>query len=138
MKFLLDTNIISEVMRPQPNPMVMKQLELNSIFSCTSATVWLELWHGIHSMQDSPRKESLAKYMSLLADDGFEVLPFCQESAEWLAKERVRLKAKGIIATKYDSEIAAVAVVNQLTLVTNNTKDFQVFDDLSLTSWHEG
>lgn len=137
MKFLLDTNIISEVMRPQPNPLVIKQLELNSIFSCTSATVWLELWHGIHSMQDGQRKQGLIEYMNLLADDGLGVLPFCQNSAEWLAKERVRLKAKGIIAAKYDSEIAAVAVVNQLTLVTNNTRDFEIFDGLVMVNWHQ-
>jgi len=43
-----------------------------------------------------------------------------------LLKERAKLKRKGIIVSKYDSEIAAVAYVNQLTLVTQNTNDFAV------------
>ena len=72
-QYLLDTNIISEPMKPRPNPNVMKQLELNSIFSCTSATVWMELWHGIHQMPGGKRKRGLTDYVQLLVDDGFEV-----------------------------------------------------------------
>lgn len=136
MKFLLDTNVISEPMKPQPNPNVLKQLELNSIFSCTSATVWLELWHGIHQMDEGNRKSGLIEYLQLLIDDGFEILPFCHASAEWLAKERVTLSKAGITVTKYDSEIAAVAVANELTVVTNNTRDFLIFDDLEVVNWH--
>ena len=120
----------------EPNPNVMKQLGLNSIFSCTSATVWMALWHGIHQMPEGKRKRELIDYVQLLVEDGFEVLPFCQASAEWLAKERVVLSQKGVTVTKYDCEIAAVGVVNQLTLVTNNTSDFLIFDDLEVVCWH--
>ena len=72
----------------------------------------------------------------VLVEDGFEVLPFCKASAEWLAKERVVLSQKGVTAIKYDCEITAVGVVNQITLVTNNTSDFLIIDDLEVVCWH--
>lgn len=137
MKYLLDTNIISEPMKQNPEIKMMSKLALGSIFSCTSSTVWHELWHGVHLLQNTKRKNELASYLNRLADDGFSILPFCQQSAEWLAKERVRLKKEGLIPSKYDSEIAAVAYVNQLTVVTRNVDDFAVFDGLRVENWFE-
>lgn len=136
-KYLLDTNIISEPMKLQANARIMNRLALDSIFSCTSATVWHELWHGVKLLNDGMRKSELESYLNLLIDDGFTILPYCQDAAEWLADERVRLKSEGIIPSKYDSEIAAVASVNQLTLVTRNTDDFSFFHDLSVENWFD-
>lgn len=135
MKYLLDTNIISEPMKLEPNSEVMNRLALDSIFSCTSATVWHELWHGVKLLDKGKRRNELESYLNLLCDDDFSILPFCQAAAEWLAEERVRLKAKGIKSAKYDSEIAAVASVNQLVVVTRNTDDFVIFDDLLVENW---
>ena len=109
MRYLLDTNIISEPMKQKANKEMMNKLALNSILSCTSATVWHELWHGVRLVDDSKRKDELASYLDFLSEDDFEVLPFCKQAAEWLAEERVRLKKQGILPAKYDSEIAAVA-----------------------------
>lgn len=135
MRYLLDTNIISEPTRIQCNQKVIQQLELNTIFSCTSATVWTELWYGVHLLEQGKRKQELSNYLTTLAEGGFSVLPFCQNAAEWLANEKARLKKRGIISSKYDNEIAAVAVVNNLTLVTRNTDDFAIFDELKLENW---
>jgi tRNA(fMet)-specific endonuclease VapC len=136
-KYLLDTNIISEPMKLQANIGVMNSLALDSIFSCTSATVWHELWHGVKLLNDGSRKNELESYLNLLLDDGFTVFPYCQKAAEWLAEERVRLKAEGITPSKYDSEIAAVAAVNQLIIVTRNTDDFSLFHGLSVENWFD-
>jgi|GEM_PF-32566 len=137
MKYLLDTNIISEPMKSEANTGVMNRLALDSIFSCTSSTVWHELWYGVKLLDDGKRRNSLYSYLNLIIEDGFTVLPFCQNAAEWLADERVRLKAKGIVPAKYDSEIAAVASVNQLIVVTRNTEDFSVFNDLEIENWFD-
>jgi len=136
-KYLLDTNIISEPMKLQADARIMNRLALDSIFSCTSATVWHELWHGVKLLNDGMRKSELESYLNLLIDDGFTILPYCQEAAEWLADERVRLKSEGIIPPKYDSEIAAVASVNKLTLVTRNINDFSFFHGLSVENWFD-
>ncbi|VAX09434.1 hypothetical protein MNBD_GAMMA26-132 [hydrothermal vent metagenome] len=135
MKYLLDTNIISEPMKPGANKLVMNKLALNSIFSCTSATVWHELWHGVKLLDNGKRKDEIASYLDLLNKDGFMILPFCRKSAEWLAGERVRLQAKGITPAKYDSEIAAVSNVNRLVLVTRNVDDFSIYDGLVVENW---
>ena len=135
MKYLLDANIISEPTKRQPDPDVTGRLQLDSIFSCTSATVWHELWHGIHLLDNGQRKHELSAYLEMLRDDGFSVVPFDLKAAEWLATERVRLKHLGLTPAKYDSEIAAVAVVNQLIVVTRNTKDFAMFEGIRLENW---
>ncbi len=124
-------------MKLQADARIMNRLALDSIFSCTSATVWHELWHGVKLLNDGMRKSELESYLNLLIDDGFTILPYCQESAEWLADERVRLKSEGIIPPKYDSEIAAVASVNKLTLVTRNINDFSFFHGLSVENWFD-
>ena len=124
-------------MKLQANARLMNRLALDSIFSCTSATVWHELWHGVKLLNDGMRKSELESYLNLLIDDGFTILPYCQEAAEWLADERVRLKSEGIIPPKYDSEIAAVASVNKLTLVTRNINDFSFFHGLSVENWFD-
>jgi tRNA(fMet)-specific endonuclease VapC len=135
MRYLLDTNIISEQTKRVPDSNVMKRLELDSIFAVTAATVWHELWYGVHCYQEGERKQQLTSYLELLTEDGLVILPFCQDAAEWLAAERARLKRQGLIPTQYDSEIAAVAAVNNLILVTRNTDDFVMFDDLRVENW---
>ena len=124
-------------MKSEADTGVMSRLALDSIFSCTSATVWHELWYGVKLLNDGKRKNELESYLNLLIDDGFTVMPFCQKAAEWLAEERVRLKVKGIEPAKYDSEIAAVASVNQLVVVTRNTDDFLIFNDLEIENWFD-
>lgn len=121
-------------MKLQANYRVMDRLALDSIFSCTSATVWHELWYGIKLLENSKRINELESYLNLLREDDFSILPFCKNTAEWLAEERVRLKSKGIIPAKYDSEIAAVASVNQLVVVTRNTEDF---NGLRVENWFD-
>lgn len=124
-------------MKSGSNSRVMDRLALDSIFSCTSATVWHELWHGVKLLRNSQRRNELESYLNLLSDDDFSILPFCKKAAEWLAEERICLKNKGIIPAKYDSEIAAVVSVNQLVVVTRNMDDFVVFNDLLVENWFD-
>jgi tRNA(fMet)-specific endonuclease VapC len=55
----------------------------------------------------------------------------------WYAKERVRLQTLGKPYAYADGEIAAIAVSQNLTLVTRNTKDFMHFQALILENWFE-
>lgn len=102
MRYLLDTNIISEQTKRLPDMNVIHRLELDSIFAVTSATVWHELWRGVHLYPEGERKNQLASYLNVLIEDGLVVLPFCRDAAEWLAAERVRLKKLGLIPPQYD------------------------------------
>ena len=124
-------------MKPEANAGVLNRLASDSIFSCTSATVWHELWYGVKLLNDGKRKIELESYLNILSEDDFIVLPFCQKAAEWLAEERARLNAKGITPATYGSEIAAAASVNQLIIVTRNTDDFLIFNDLTVINWFD-
>lgn len=137
MRYLLDTNVISELTKRQPNQSVLDQWDLNGVFSCTSATVWLELWYGIRLMPEGKRQQELFAAMELLQANEFNVLSFCRDAAEWLAQENVRLRSQGIAVHRSDSEIAAVAAVHNLTLVTRNVDDFCMFSDIRIENWFE-
>ncbi len=63
------------------------------------------------------------------------VLPYDQMAAEWHAAERARLGAVGLTPPFVDGQIAAVAHVNDLTLVTANTRDFAHFEGLRIEDW---
>lgn len=66
------------------------------------------------------------------------VLSYDAQAARWHAAERARLEAVGKPAPAVDSQLAAIAVVNGLTLVTRNLRDFASFTDLHSVSWHAG
>ncbi len=73
--------------------------------------------------------------MRALADSDLKVLPYDKRAAEWHALARARLQRAGATPPSADAQIAAVAVVNNLVLVTHNIRDFRRFEGLSLVDW---
>lgn len=63
------------------------------------------------------------------------VLPYDLAAATWLASERARLVTQGQTPAYADGQIAAIAFVNNLILVTNNVSDFANFQNLQLENW---
>jgi len=136
-KYLLDTNILSEPVRQQPNDKVMQRfLEYDGQY-VTAAVVWHELQYGCELLPDSKRKSQLQTYLLTLQNSGLIILPYDQVAAEWFATHRALLKKRGKMAAYADGEIAAIAAVNNLTLVTRNTDDFQGYNNLILDNWFE-
>jgi len=62
-------------------------------------------------------------------------LPYDTATVEWFARERARLVAIGKTPAYADGQIAAVAQVNNLIVVTNNVKDYTDFQHLQLKNW---
>jgi tRNA(fMet)-specific endonuclease VapC len=62
-------------------------------------------------------------------------LAYDARAAEWHARERVRLEAAGRPMPYADGQIAAIAMVNGLTLVTANVRDFRRVDGLRVEDW---
>lgn len=63
------------------------------------------------------------------------ILPYDAAAAEWHADERVRLEKAGTPRPFIDGQVAAIARVNGLVLVTANVKDFRFFDALTVEDW---
>lgn len=63
------------------------------------------------------------------------VLPFDTEAATWQANERARLRRLGQPPAYADSQIAAIAAINGLVLVTRNLDDFRAFEGLTMENW---
>jgi tRNA(fMet)-specific endonuclease VapC len=85
----------------------------------------------------SKRKSQLQTYLLTLQNSGLTILPYDQVAAEWFAIHRALLKKHGKMAAYADGEIAAIAAVNNLTLVTRNTDDFYSYNNLVLDNWFE-
>jgi tRNA(fMet)-specific endonuclease VapC len=88
MRFLLDSNILSEPVKPQPNANVMAALAEHIGEYCTCVTVWHELIYGIELLDKSKKKDALRAYIESLERGGLRVLPYEAPAARWLAKER--------------------------------------------------
>ncbi len=135
--YLLDTNILSEPARAKPDENVLKQLAGHDGEFATAAIVWHELVYGCELLAASKRKKQLQSYLAMLLANGLIILPFDQATAGWYGKERARLQRQGLTCAYADGEIAAIAITQQLTLVTRNTQDFENFQDLALENWFE-
>ena len=135
MKYLLDTNIISEPLKPQPSDSIMRRLDEHEGDMAISALVWHELRFGCARLKPSQKRDAIERYLEQVILANFPVLEYDQKAAEWHAIERARLEAVGRTPPFPDGQIAAIACVRSLILVTLNMSDFQAFDGLQVQSW---
>lgn len=132
--YLLDTNSISEPIKEIPNENVVEKVySFSEQIAISSLTVY-EMMRGVYLLPESKRRVKLLDYnQSVLAK--FSILSYTKEAADWHSQQAARLQAIGKFAPFIDAQIAAVAKVNNLILVTRNTDDFKYFDDLKLENW---
>jgi tRNA(fMet)-specific endonuclease VapC len=135
LRFLLDTNILSEPLRARPDRAVMEKLKQHDNEICTAALVWHELRYGMVRLADGARKTMIEKYLDDVVGPTLPLLPYDANAAAWHADERARLEKIGRTPPFVDGMIAAVAAVNGLALVTHNTADYESFHGLDLLTW---
>lgn len=134
-RFLLDTNVVSELTQPQPNPGVLQALAQHEADCAICAPTLEELVFGCHRLPAGARRDWLLRWVRGLPAR-LPVMSFDQQAAAWLGAERARLAGLGRPAPRTDGEIAAVAVCQGLTLVTRNIREFDAFSDLATADWH--
>ncbi len=135
LRFLLDTNVVSELTKPRPDPGVLQALAQHEADCAISAPTLEELVFGCHRLPPSARREWLLRWVQGLPAR-LPVLPFDEPAATWLGAERARLAALGRPLPRSDGEIAAVAVSLGLALVTRDQRDFEAFTGLTTINWH--
>ena len=135
MKYLLDTNTVSEPLRPRPNLEVMGRIHEHEGEIAVPALVWHELRFGCSRLARSHRREAIERYIEDVVLQSFPILDYDWMAADWHARERARLTAAGRTPPFVDGQIAAIARANGLVLVTSNAGDFRAFDGLTVESW---
>ena len=135
LSYLLDSNILSEPSRPRPDHQVRSRLEAHRHEVCTAAPILHEMHYGLARMPEGARKQHLIRYLNQVLHRPLTILPYDREAALWHAGERARLASRGRTPPFVDGQIAAIAKVNDLILVTRNTGDFVQFVDLKVQSW---
>ena len=132
--WLLDTNVLSEPVRPRPDAVLMARLKLHEDAVAVPSPVWHELRYGWLRMTSGARKDRVGHYLRdvvaplpLLAYDG--------AAASLHAGQRAAAEQAGRGRPFADGQIAAIAVAHGLTLVTRNLKDFEGVPDLRIVDW---
>lgn len=135
LRYLLDTSIVSVPASKRPDPRVLEQLAKHGPECAIAAPVWHELMYGCRRLPKGRRRTALEHYLHEVVRGCFQVLPYDAEAAAWHGAERARLEALGQPPPYVDAQIAAIAQVNGLILVTANRKDFARFNDLRVENW---
>ncbi len=137
MIWLLDTNVVSEVWKPQPNPAVMDWLEENKDECALSEITFGELHYGFHRLPFGKRRSSLERHIRFLRADYHDVIlplgPAESEAwGEYAAEVHAgRGKQFWTSRTIRDSAIAAIARAWALTVVTRDMNHFPFVETLN-------
>ena len=137
MNVLLDTNVLSEPMRQQPDAAVMAQLEEGGHRLHTASVVIHELRYWVQRLPKWRRRARLDSYVQTVLASGLTVLAYDTTAALWHGDQRARLETRGLKPPFADGQIAAIAATQGLVLVTRNISDFDEFDGLQLLNWFD-
>ena len=138
MSFLLDTNVISEWVKPRPDPRVIAWLaEIDEDRTFLSAVSFAEIRRGIELLADGRRRDRLAVWLAEELPNRFEgrILPVDRRIAETWGILTVRGRQAGATLGSIDAFFAATAEARRLTLVTRNTKDFTTIGISLVNPW---
>ncbi|WP_426610831.1 type II toxin-antitoxin system VapC family toxin [Bradyrhizobium sp. McL0616] len=138
MNLLLDTNVLSEVQRPAPDPKVLVWLDsIDEDRAFISVASIAELRRGIALMDDGRRRTALADWLAndLPARFAERILPIDQVVAERWGDLMAQSRRSGVALSVMDGFFAATALANDLTLVTRNVRDFAAFGVSLLNPW---
>ena len=134
-RYLLDTNVLSEPIKSHPDAQTLESLSEHDGEFATCSVVWHELCLGVARLAASKKRSAIEAYLEEAVRSILPILPYDQEAAAWHARERARLSKRGRPPSAADGQVAAIASVNDLIVVTANVKDFRRFKDLVVEDW---
>lgn len=124
---VLDTNVISEIFRPQPEPQVMSWLESVTDDVAITAITLAELLAGVQRLPNDRRKQQLEAAVKAAIEPYLHtgsILGFDSKAAAEYAKVLTIREHKGQPISMADAQIAAICRVHGATCATRNMKDF--------------
>jgi len=135
LRYLLDTNILSEPLRPEPHGNVRKKLKMHQRELATAAPVWHELVFGCERLPKSKKRSAIETYLESVVCRTLPILPYDQSAAAWHARERITLSKLGKTPSFVDGQIASIAKIHGLIVVTRNLKDYVSFRGVEIQDW---
>ena len=135
--FLLDTNVLSELMRDGPAPAVLQWFAGQTApLLHTNTVTQAEMLAGIAVLPAGKRRDALAQAAQQIFNKDFlgRCLAFDSAAAEHYALVRAQRQHAGQPIHTEDAQIAAIALAASMKLVTRNTKDFAEIDGLVLVN----
>ena len=136
---ILDTNVISEAMKPEPNPAVTKWLNDQPAETLYLSSITLaELLFGIGMLPEGRRKNSLTEMLEgLLELFGERILTFNIDAARCYADLAVKARASGRGLPVPDGYIAAIAVSRGYIVATRDTGPFETAGLTAVNPWDD-
>jgi len=124
---ILDANVVSEIVKPLPEPSVVEWFSRQTPRDLYLITITqAEILYGIELLPKGRRRNTLQSAMMLIFEQKFagRVLPFDEGSAYAFAMISAGHRARGRTIGELDAQIAAIALSRGASLATRNTKDF--------------
>jgi len=113
----------------------MEKIEANSSSLALASVTWQEILYGMYLLPPGKRRDRIEDYLSHRVLPALPIIAFDENEAQWQAQQRARLRQIGKQPSYPDSQIAAIAAVNNLVLVTRNVDDFADFEGLRIQNW---
>jgi len=135
---LLDTNVLSELMRSNPSPRVSAWVAQQSPGElCTTSITEAEILYGIEVLAKGKRREQLLAAADAMFNEDFagRVHSFDEDAARALAKIAARRRGLGRPISHADAQIASIAQVRADKLATRNIEDFRDCDVAVVNPW---
>jgi toxin FitB len=124
---ILDTNVISEILRQEPNETVASWFESqprHQLF--TTAVTQAEILYGIRLLPKGNRRQKLLDVAQLIFEEDLEsrILPFGGDASAHYAEIAAARRSSGRPISQFDAMIASIARLHNAKIVTRNTSDF--------------
>ena len=133
--YLLDTNVISEVIRSTPHTRVVTFLTKHDDLWLSSIVIH-ELEYGLQRMAQGQRRASLQDgLLEIIAEYEDRILPLERVGAEWAARFRAHAQRSGRMLDLGDALIAGTAKTHDLAIATRNVRDFDALDVKVVNPW---
>lgn len=137
MSYLVDTNVLTEMTRKEPNPAVFRWLKAEEQRVFISVITVGEIVRGVQRLPPGVKRERLLEWIErgVKANFARRIIPVDLGVMEKWALLQARMTAGGRSLPILDSLIAATAAVHQLTVVSRNVADFSEADVPLLNPW---
>lgn len=137
---ILDTNVLSELMRSQPNELVVQWIGTHKATNLFITTLTqAEILYGLELLPDSRRKTALKETTGSMFDLDFSqrILDFNSDAAQQFAVIAAKRRMAGRPISQIDAQIAAIVLSHNAILATRNVSDFEECDIRIINPWEK-